>query len=114
MLPGTMLHHLTNAPWLRALDLTVEDSAGPIAALTLKRCWMPGPVRLLLRTVHETGPGTLGADPTPSWQAYALPGAVRANRTLAALSCLRPSLAGHQDRDGGWATGAGRPNTGTS
>ncbi|TCZ63866.1 LysR family transcriptional regulator [Roseicella aquatilis] len=37
MLPRTMLHHPTNAPWLRALDVTVEDSEGAIAALTLKR-----------------------------------------------------------------------------
>ena len=37
MLSRTMLHHPTNAPWLRALDITVKDSQGAIAALTLKR-----------------------------------------------------------------------------
>lgn len=65
MLPRTMLHHPTNTPWLRALDITAEDSAGAIAALTLKRRWMPGPVRLFLQAVRETGPGTPGVDPAP-------------------------------------------------
>lgn len=65
MLPQTMLHHPTNTPWLRALDITAEDSAGAIAALTLKRRWMPGPVRLFLQAVRETGPGTPGVDPAP-------------------------------------------------
>jgi hypothetical protein len=62
MLPRTMLHHPTNAPWLRALDITVEDSEGAIAALTLKRRWMPGPVRLLLAALRETAPATPGVD----------------------------------------------------
>ena len=65
MLPRTMLHHPTNTPWLRALDVTAEDSAGAIAALTLKRRWMPGPVRLFLQAVRETGPSTPGVDPAP-------------------------------------------------
>ncbi len=63
MLPRTMLHHPTNAPWLRALDVTVEDSEGAIAALTLKRRWMPGPVGLFLEAVKAVGPATPGVDP---------------------------------------------------
>lgn len=65
MLPRTMLHHPTNAPWLRALDITAEDSAGAIAALTLKRRWMPGPVRLFLEAAREAGPRTPGVEPAP-------------------------------------------------
>lgn len=63
MLPRTMLHHPTNTPWLRTLDITVEDSEGAIAALTLKQRWMPGPVRLFLAAIQETAPGTPGVDP---------------------------------------------------
>ena len=63
MLPRTMLHHPTNASWLRALDVTVEDSEGAIAALTLKRRWMPGPVGLFLEAVKAVGPATPGVDP---------------------------------------------------
>lgn len=63
MLPRTMLHQPTNAPWLRALDVTVEDSEGAIAALTLKRRWMPGPVGLFLEAVKAVGPATPGVDP---------------------------------------------------
>lgn len=63
MLPRTMLHHSINAPWLRALDITVEDSEGAIAALTLKGRWTPGPVGLFLRAVKDVGPRTAGVDP---------------------------------------------------
>ncbi|MES2710543.1 MAG: LysR family transcriptional regulator [Pseudomonadota bacterium] len=63
MLPRTMVHHPTNAPWLRTLDITTEDSEGAIAALTLKRRWMPGPVRLFLDAVRETAPATKGVEP---------------------------------------------------
>ncbi|MDU7520738.1 MAG: LysR family transcriptional regulator [Roseomonas mucosa] len=63
MLPRTMLYHPTNASWLRALDVTVEDSEGAIAALTLKRRWMPGPVGLFLEAVKTVGPSTPGVDP---------------------------------------------------
>lgn len=63
MLPRTILHHPTNAPWLRALDIATHDSAGAIAALTLKRRWMPGPVALFLDALGEVGPRTQGADP---------------------------------------------------
>lgn len=53
-----MLHCPPNASWLRTLDITVEDSAGAIAALTLKRRWMPGPVRLFLDAVRKAAPLT--------------------------------------------------------
>ncbi|WP_426954209.1 LysR family transcriptional regulator [Muricoccus radiodurans] len=65
MLPRTMLHHPTNAPWLRTLDIIAEDSAGAIAALTLKGRWMPGPVRLFLEAIREAAPLTPGVDPAP-------------------------------------------------
>ncbi|HWT10966.1 MAG TPA: LysR family transcriptional regulator [Roseomonas sp.] len=63
ILPRNMLHQRTNAPWLRALDLTVEDPAGAIAALTLKHRWMAGPVRAFLAALRETAPRMAGVDP---------------------------------------------------
>jgi DNA-binding transcriptional LysR family regulator len=56
ILPRNLLHHPTSAGFLRALDITVEDPAGAIAALTLKRRYMPGPVRAFLACLLYTSP----------------------------------------------------------
>jgi hypothetical protein len=37
VLPTTMLRQRSNRAWLRALDVDLSDSAGPIALITLKR-----------------------------------------------------------------------------
>lgn len=65
MLPRTVLHHPTNAPWLRALPIAVEDSVGRIAALTLRRRWTPGPVRVVLDAIRAVAPRTRGTDADP-------------------------------------------------
>lgn len=62
MLPRTSLHHATNAPWLRALPLTVEESGEPIAALTLRGRFMPGPVRIFLDALRQIAPRMPGVD----------------------------------------------------
>jgi DNA-binding transcriptional LysR family regulator len=63
MLPRTVVHHPTNAPWLRALDIAVEDASGAVAALTLRRRWLPAPVKLFLETLREVAPLTPGGEP---------------------------------------------------
>lgn len=63
MLPRTVLSHPMNSAWLRALPVTVADSSGAIAALTLRGRFMPGPVRLLREAVRAVGPLTPGVDP---------------------------------------------------
>ncbi len=63
MLPRTILHHPQNRPWLRAFDLDLPASAGAIAALTLKRRFSPGRVRLFLDALRDAVPGMAGTDP---------------------------------------------------
>lgn len=63
ILPRNMLHHPTSAGFLRALDITVEDPAGAIAALTLRRRYMPGPVRAFLDVLRESAPRMEGVAP---------------------------------------------------
>ncbi|CAH0287318.1 LysR family transcriptional regulator [Roseomonas sp. CECT 9278] len=62
ILPRNMLHHPTSTGFLRALDITVEDPAGAIAALTLRRRYMPGPVRAFLDVLRESAPHMPGVD----------------------------------------------------
>jgi DNA-binding transcriptional LysR family regulator len=63
MLPRTVVHHPTNKPWLRALDIAVEDRSGAVAALTLRGRWVPAPVRLFLETLRAVAPLTPGCEP---------------------------------------------------
>ncbi|WP_198371973.1 LysR family transcriptional regulator [Roseomonas rosulenta] len=63
VLPRNLLHHPTSAGFLRALDATVEDPAGAIAALTLRRRYMPGPVRAFLDVLRQTAPRMPGVAP---------------------------------------------------
>lgn len=63
VLPRTMLHQPANSAWLRALGLALPESAGAIAALTLRGRWTPGPVRLFLDALREVAPRMPGVDP---------------------------------------------------
>ena len=45
MLPTTMLRQRSCRAWLRALDVDLSDSAGPIALITVKRRRSGGPLR---------------------------------------------------------------------
>ena len=46
VLPRTMLRQRSNSAWLRALDIDLSDSAGPIALITLKRRRSGSPLKL--------------------------------------------------------------------
>jgi DNA-binding transcriptional LysR family regulator len=46
LLPTTMLQHRSNKAWLRALDVDLGDSAGPIALITVKKRRSAGAVNL--------------------------------------------------------------------
>ncbi len=46
VLPRTMLRQRSNRAWLRALDIDLNDSAGPIALITLKRRRSASPLKL--------------------------------------------------------------------
>jgi DNA-binding transcriptional LysR family regulator len=46
VLPLTMLRHRANRAWLRALDVDLSDSSGPIASITLKTRHAGGAVKL--------------------------------------------------------------------
>jgi DNA-binding transcriptional LysR family regulator len=46
VLPRTMLRQRSNRAWLRALDIDLSDSAGPIALITLKRRRSASPLKL--------------------------------------------------------------------
>jgi DNA-binding transcriptional LysR family regulator len=46
VLPRTMLRQRSNRAWLRALDIDLSDSAGPIALITLKRRRSASPLTL--------------------------------------------------------------------
>jgi DNA-binding transcriptional LysR family regulator len=48
VLPLTLLGHRSNSAWLRALDVDLSDSAGPIASITLKSR-RPGPTLKLFQ-----------------------------------------------------------------
>jgi DNA-binding transcriptional LysR family regulator len=63
ILPRNLLHHPTSTGFLRALDIAVEDPAGAIAALTLKRRYRPGPVRAFLAALREVAPRMPGVGP---------------------------------------------------
>jgi len=63
ILPRNLLHHPTSTGFLRALDITVEDPAGAIAALTLRRRYMPGPVRAFLEVLRASAPRMPGVSP---------------------------------------------------
>jgi hypothetical protein len=40
-----MTKQRANAAWLRALDVDLSDSSGPIAAITVKKRSLPGAVK---------------------------------------------------------------------
>jgi DNA-binding transcriptional LysR family regulator len=55
VLPMTMLEHATNRAWLRRLDLDLPESAGPIAAITLRRRRASGALALWLDAARAVG-----------------------------------------------------------
>lgn len=55
VLPTTMLAHPTNGAWLRRLDIDLAESAGPIAAITLRRRRPSGALRLWLEAARAVG-----------------------------------------------------------
>jgi DNA-binding transcriptional LysR family regulator len=53
MLPARMARYRANLAWLRTLDIDFPDSAGPIAAVTVKRRRLTGPLPLFQRACRE-------------------------------------------------------------
>lgn len=55
VLPTTMLAHPTNRSWLRRLDVDLAETAGPIAAITLRRRRASGALQLWLAAARAVG-----------------------------------------------------------
>lgn len=53
MLPARMTRFRSNSAWLRALDIDLSDSAGTIAAITLKKRRVGGAVELFRKACRE-------------------------------------------------------------
>jgi len=53
ILPARMAQYRANLAWLRTLDIDCPDSAGPIAAVTVKRRRLTGPLPLFQRACRE-------------------------------------------------------------
>jgi DNA-binding transcriptional LysR family regulator len=54
MLPARMVRQRANRAWLRALNIDLPDSAGPIAAITLRNRSVSGAVTLFQKACHES------------------------------------------------------------
>jgi DNA-binding transcriptional LysR family regulator len=56
MLPARMVHQRAYRSWLRALDIDLPESTGPIAAITVKRRRVGGPLKLFQAACREADP----------------------------------------------------------
>jgi DNA-binding transcriptional LysR family regulator len=61
ILPVTMLQHPSNRAWLRALSVDLGDTAGAIAAITLKKRRAGGAVKLFVDESRSIGRDAFGA-----------------------------------------------------
>jgi DNA-binding transcriptional LysR family regulator len=56
ILPIGMEQHRSNRAWLRALDVDLSDSSGPIAGITLRKRHMAGATKLFLKSCSDALP----------------------------------------------------------
>ena len=53
VLPLSMIDHPANRAWLRALDIDLADTSGPVVAITLKKRQGNRATQLFLKALHE-------------------------------------------------------------